>query len=139
MRRHGLDAGVGIVLQGGDFDIAQVRFAGKLYIMVEKQPLALDFHNGVVVGPAFHGFEHDAFIGKGAVGIVADGIADVVRVAGRVGEVIFSVVFMEPGGFKKALVVVAFQKQVALFVHDFYFADGFGEAFHVGAHFGHAG
>ena len=72
--------------------------------MVEQIPLAFEFADGVVRGPADYRREDDALIGVGTVKGVARGVAQEVRVAGRVGEIVFTVVLVQPRGFEETAV-----------------------------------
>ena len=99
--------------------------------MVEEIPFAFILDDAVVGGPAYDGGEDYALIDEGAVGVVADGVAEQMGVAGGVGEVIFTVVFMHPGGFEEAMRVVGFEG-VAFFVEDYDGTRLFGKLEHVG-------
>ncbi len=88
--------------------------------------------------PSDDGGEDDALIGEGAVGVVTDGIAEVVGVAGAVGEVVFAVVLVYPGGFEEAVGVVGLEG-FAVFVNDEDGAWLFGKFEHVVAQTGYAG
>ena len=50
----------------------------------------------MVSGPAYDGVEDDTLIGERTVGVVTDGVAQEVAVAGRVGEVVLAVVLVHP-------------------------------------------
>ena len=91
----------------------------------------------MVVGPALHGFEHNALVSERAIRVVADGVAQIVGISGGVGEVVLAVVFVHPGRFEETFVVVAFQEKFAVFVQNFHLFHFFGEALQVGAEFGY--
>ena len=90
-----------------------------------------------MVSPTLNGFQHNAFVGERAVGIVARGVANVVGVARGIGKIVFAVVLMHPSGLKKTFVVVAFQESTAIFVHNFDVFHFLRKRFHIGAEFGH--
>ncbi len=58
--------------------------AGGHAVVIEQIPLVLKLHDRVVGGPADNRLEDDALPGEGAVGIVADGVAQEMAVAGGV-------------------------------------------------------
>ena len=60
--------------------------------MVEEPPLAAELHDGVVRGPAVDRGQDDALVGERAVRVVTDGVANLVRVAGGVAEVVLALV-----------------------------------------------
>ena len=64
--------------------------------MMEQIPLALEFTDGVVRGPANHWGEDDSLISERPVEIVARGVAQEVGVAGRIRKIVFAVVFVHP-------------------------------------------
>ena len=74
--------------------------------MVEEVPFALEFHDAVVRGPAEDRGEDHALVGERAVRVVADGVAELVRVAGGVAEVVLAVVLVHPAGLEEAALVV---------------------------------
>ena len=64
---------------------AQMRFTARQNTVVIKQvPFAIEFYNGMMVGPANNGFQHHALVCKGPIRIVANGVADKMCIAGRV-------------------------------------------------------
>lgn len=65
--------------------------------MVEEPPFAAELHDAVVRGPADDRGEDLSLVGERPVGAVADGVAQEVRVAGRVAEVILSAPLVDPG------------------------------------------
>ena len=76
--------------------------------MIQEIPLPLEFHYTVMCGPSDYRFQNNTLKGEGAVWIVANGIAKQVAVAGRIGEVVLTLVFMHPTGLKEAVWVVSF-------------------------------
>ena len=64
--------------------------------MMEEVGMSVVLEDAVVGGPADDGLEEFATVVEGAVGVVADGIAEEVGVAGAPGEDVFSVLFMHP-------------------------------------------
>ena len=64
--------------------------------MVEQIPLAIEFADAVMRGPADHRRENDSLIRERPVRIVARRLAEQMGVAGRIGEIIFAVVFVHP-------------------------------------------
>ncbi len=89
----------------------------------------------MVIGPSFDGIEHYSLVGKGAVGRIAGGVIDKMGIAGGIGEIVFAFVFVHPGGFEKAFVVVFFGEELAVLIYDLNFFYGFAEVFHVLAEF----
>ena len=84
-------------------------------------------------GPAHDGVEDDALKGERPVGIVTNGIAQVMGVAGAVAEVVAAVVLMHPTGFKEAVWVVGGQR-LSVCVNDLHGTRRFGELQHVVGH-----
>ena len=64
--------------------------------MIAKIPLPLELYDAVMGCPAYDRIEDDALIGERSIGVVADGIAEEVAVAGGVGEVVLAIVLMHP-------------------------------------------
>ena len=75
--------------------------------MIAEIPLSLELDDRVVSSPAYDGIEDDTLIAERAVGVVADGIAQEVTVAGRVGEVVFAVVLVHPRSLKETVWVAS--------------------------------
>jgi len=71
--------------------------------------------------------------------MVAGGIAEAVGVPGGIAEIVFPVVFVHPGGFKEAAVVVAGGQRLSVFIEDNHIAGFFAEFKHVVAQTGHPG
>ena len=65
-------------------------------VVIAQIPLALELYNAVVRCPTYDGIEDDTLIGEGAIGIVADGVAQEVAVTSRVGEIVLSIILVHP-------------------------------------------
>lgn len=90
-----------------DLHIPQVVDAlAQLAVVMEEPPAALELDDGMVRGPAQHGLQDPPCVREGAEGRVPDGVDEVVRVAGRVAEVVLSRALVHPGGLEEAAVVV---------------------------------
>ncbi|TLD22168.1 hypothetical protein PspLS_08025 [Pyricularia sp. CBS 133598] len=111
LRRH---LAILVIKDLADLDRPQmVNPSTELAVVVEQIPLALELDDGVVRRPAQDWLEDPPAIGKRTVGRVADGVAQVVGVAGRVGKVVLAVVLVHPGGLEEAPVVVVGQDALA--------------------------
>lgn len=98
-----MDGAVGVVCQFRHFEAPEPCLTFRRYaVVVEQIPFPFIFYDGVVCGPSHYGCEDDPLIGEWAIGVVAHGIANQVGVTGGVGEVIFSIVTMHPGGLEEA-------------------------------------
>ena len=80
--------------------------AGELAVVVEEIPVVANLHNGVVRRPAEHRLHDASLVGEGAVRLLALGVAQIVRGAGRVGEVVFAVKLVHPGTLEVSAVSV---------------------------------
>lgn len=122
------------------FDVSQVCLSAREFtVMIEEVPLSFKFSNRMVVSPAQYRVQYYALVGKGAVRIITGSIGNVVGIAGRIREVVRAIVFVHPGSFKKASVVVATQNGFSIFIQNHYFLHGLCKLEHVVAHFGYAG
>ncbi len=99
--------------------------------MVEQVPLALEFTDGVVRGPADHRSENDSLINERPVEMVARGVAQKVGVAGRIRELVFAVVFVHPRCLEEPAVMIARQERLAVRIEDDEVARRFGKLQHV--------
>src|SRR5690554_7848254 len=72
----------------------------------------------MVGGPSRNGIEHYALVGKGTVGIVSGGVANLMGVAGGIGKVVFSFVFVHPCCLKETTIVIALKQRFAVFIQD---------------------
>lgn len=84
-------------LQGDDLQAAEpCRVIGRHAVVVEKIPLAFILHDTVMGGPADHRLQDDTLIGERTIGVVAHSIAQIVRVAGAIGEIILAILLVHP-------------------------------------------
>lgn len=113
-------------------------FPRRLRVVVEQPPLALKFHDRMVRGPALNGLQDMPRIAERAVGRGAGGVVQIMRVAGRIGEIIGAAPLAHPGGLEEAALVVAAEDGLAPFVEDDDRARAFRELLHVRAHPGDA-
>jgi hypothetical protein len=112
-------AAISIVVQFGNFYIAQMRFARDLRIVVKNVPLAFYFHNGMVGRPTLHRFHKGALVGKRPPWAGANGVGQQMGIARRVGKIILAIVFMHPGSFKKTPVMVFANQGFAVFINNY--------------------
>lgn len=102
---HCLDASVIVMDQFGYFDIPQMGFpTRKLRVVVEQIPFAIVLYDGMMVCPAVYRGEDYTFVSERTVGAIANRISNVMGVPSGVGEIIFAVEFVHPGGFEEATV-----------------------------------
>src|SRR5690554_1046004 len=80
--------------------------AGHFAVVIKQIPLAFEFYDGMVIGPAKHRLKNNSLISEWTIRVITNAISDIVRVTGRPGEVIFAVIFVHPGGFKKTSFIV---------------------------------
>ena len=116
----------------------------KFAVMVEHPPSPAFLgvlHDAMVVRPADHRLQQSSFIRKWPERIIADGVADIMRIACRIAKVIFAVVDVHPGRLEEAAgVVVCEERFVGSWVEDLEFSDAGGVEFeHVAVHAGTAG
>lgn len=111
---------------------------GRYAVVMEQIPFAFVFRNGVMGGPTYDRGKDDTLIGERAIWVVADGITQAVGVSGGVGEVVFSVILVHPGGFEEAAVVISGSQWLAVLVQDDYGFGFFGKLQHVRIEFGNA-
>lgn len=78
----------------------------QLAIVMEQPPAVLELDNGMMRGPAEHGLQDPPGVREGAEGRVPDSVDEVVRVAGRVAEVVPPRALVHPRGLEEAAVVV---------------------------------
>ena len=107
--------------------------------MVKQVPLAVKFHDGMVAGPAHNRVQQNAFVRERTIRIVANRIADVLRIAGAVREVVVTAKLVHPRSFKKTAVVVSLQERVAFFINDHHIFWCFGKLQKVIRQFCHFG
>src|SRR5690554_7620225 len=72
----------------------------------------------MVGGPSRNGIEHYALVGKGTVGIVSGGVANLMGVSGGIGKVVFSFVFVHPCCLKETTIVIALKQRFAVFIQN---------------------
>src|SRR5690349_24613875 len=83
---HRADASVRVVMQLGYLHRTQVGdAAGEQRVVVVQPPAAAELDDRMVRGPADHRGEDASLVDERAVGMVAHGIAQAMRVGGRVG------------------------------------------------------
>ena len=78
--------------------------------MIEQIPLSTILNNAMVSCPAYYRLKYYALVCEGAVGVVADGIAEEVAVAGGVGEVVLAVVLVHPRCLEEAVRIAGLQR-----------------------------
>ena len=78
-------------------------------VVVEQPPAALVLHDAVVRGPAHDGLQQLALEAEGSVGVVADGEAKQMTVAGGIGEEVLLADLVHPGGLEEAVGVASLQ------------------------------
>ena len=110
-------------MQLGEFHAALVvGAAGEGAVVVKQQPTALVLHDGMMGRPADHRGQNRALERERAARIVADRVDQLVRRAGRVGEVVLAVIGMHPRTFEVSTILVARQDGPAIPVDDGDFA-----------------
>src|SRR5690606_23492449 len=100
-------------------------------VVIEQVPLALEFANGVVSRPADHRFENLSLIRERPVRIVADRVAEEVRVTRGIREVVLATVLVHPRRFEEATRVIPGAQRLAVLVEDHHFTRRLGELLHV--------
>jgi len=138
LRLRKLDLSLLVVENLSDLDATQMVLARNARVVIEEVPLALELCNRVMRRPALDGLQDAVLVSERAERRVADGVRQVVRVAGRVREVVLAVVLVHPGGFEEALVVVAGVDRLAVRVVDHQVLHAGGEGVHVVAQLRHA-
>ena len=99
-----LDGTILIVEQALNLQRTQMGDIVRGYTVVIAQiPLTLILDNRVVGGPTYDGVEDDALIAERSVGIVTDGVAEEVAVAGRVREIVLAIVFVHPRSLEETV------------------------------------
>ena len=94
---HGLDAAFLIEFDGHHLEAAKpCGVIGRHTVVVEQIPLSFVFCNAVVSSPSDDGFEDDTLVGERSVGIVAHCVAEEMRIARRVREIILAVLLVHP-------------------------------------------
>ena len=83
-------------------------------VVIEQEPFALILHNAMVCGPTYDWIKDDALIGKGAIRIVTNSIAEHVAVACRIAEIIFAIILMHPRSLKEAVGISSLQRLTVL-------------------------
>lgn len=107
--------------------------------MVKQPPPAFKLDDAVMRRPAQHGLENAAGVRERAQRAVSDRIDQIVRVAGRVAEVVLAVVLVHPGGLEEAAgVVIGGDGRARLGSADLKPLHGRAEGVHVRAEFGDA-
>ena len=87
--------------------------------MVEEIPFPVDFRYAVVRRPADLRLQENAIVAIGPLKRIRDGVADEMRVAGRIGEVVFPVLEVQPARLEKAPRMVARPEGLAFFVYNY--------------------
>ena len=77
--------------------------------MMEEIPFTLVFDDAVVCGPANDGSKDHALEGEGAVGIIANGVAQQMAVAGGIGEIVLAIVFVDPRSLEEAVRIISLE------------------------------
>ena len=77
--------------------------------MIEQIPLALVLYDAVMGGPTNDGFQNHTLIGERSIGVVADGVAKEVAVAGGVREIVLTIVLVHPRCLEEAMRVASLQ------------------------------
>src|SRR5690606_9660925 len=67
-------------------------------------------------GPTYNRVQYPARIGERPVRIIAYSISQLMCIAGRIGEIIFSVIPVHPRGFEEPPVRIALQKRLPVFI-----------------------
>ena len=83
--------------------------AAELAVMIEEVRFALVLDNGMMRRPPEHRLQDPAPVREGPKGTIPRGVAQIVRVAGRVGEVVRAVALVHPRSLEEAPVVVVSQ------------------------------
>jgi len=116
-----------------------VNTLAELAVVMEQPPTALEFDDGVMRGPAEHRLQDAATVGEGSIRAVANGIAQIMGIAGRVTKVVLPVVLVHPRGLEEAAVmVVSGDGLPRLGCEDHDFAHILSELPHVVRQLGHA-
>jgi hypothetical protein len=138
LRLSQLDLALSVVNDLSNLDTTQMVLARNARVVVEEVPLPLELGNRMVRRPALDRLQDAILVSERTQRRVADGVRQVVRVAGRVREVVLAVVLVHPGGFEEAPVVVAGVDRLAVGVFDDQVLHVAGESVHVVAQLCHA-
>lgn len=104
----------------------------QLTVVVKEVSSAVELNNRVVSRPAQNRLEDAAAVGEGTHWALAGAVAEEVRVAGGIGEVVGISLLVQPGGLEEAAVVVIAEDWfLGLGVEDDDVLDFFGELAHV--------
>jgi len=61
----------------------------------------------VVSSPSHHRLQDDTLIAERAVGVVGNGVAEIMAVAGGIREIVFAVILVHPAGLKETVRVAS--------------------------------
>lgn len=89
--------------------------------------------------PTNNGCKDNPFVRERTIRIIADRIAEIVRVARRVGEIIFSIIFMHPGGLEETAIMFAGGNHRSIFIQNHDPPRLFRKLKHIVAQFDYAG
>ena len=127
-----LNSAVFVVLELAYLEaVKAVDSLGRHAVVMEKPPFTFELHDTVVSGPAYHRSKNLSLVSERSIRIVSDSIADTVSIAGRVAEIILSVVLVEPAGLEEAALVVSCKKRLAVLIENHHIARIFRELEHV--------
>jgi hypothetical protein len=138
LRLRKLDLALSIINNLPNLDTTQMVLARNTRVVVEEVPLPLELGNGMVRRPALDRLQDAILVSERPQRRVTNRIRQVVRVAGRVREVVLAVVLVHPGGLEEAPVVVAGVDRLAVGVVDDQVLHIAGEGVHVVAQLRHA-
>ena len=127
-----LNSAVFVVLELAYLEAAKaVDALGRHAVVMEKPPFAFELHYTMESGPAYHRSKNLSLVSERSIRIVSDSIADTMSIAGRVAEIILSVVLVEPAGLEEAALVVSCKKRLAVLIENHHVARIFRELEHV--------
>jgi hypothetical protein len=139
LRLSQLDLALRIVDNLSNLDTTQMVLARNARVVVEQVPLSLELSDRVVSRPALDRLQDAILVSERTKRRVANGVRQVVGVAGRVREVVLAVVLVHPGGLEEAPVVVAGVDRLAIGVVDDKILHVAGESVHVVTQLRHPG
>ena len=83
-------------------------------VMIAQIPLTLELHDRVVSRPTYHRIEDHALITERSVRRIANGIAQIVAVTGRVREVVLAIILVHPRGLEETVRIASLVREVVL-------------------------
>ena len=131
---NGLNGAIGVVEQALHLQGTQMgNIVGGYTVVIQQIPLPLKLYDAVVSCPTHYGLQNHTLIGEGAVRVIANGIAEQVTVAGRIREVVLTLILVHPRSFEETVRVARLQR-LAVPAQDYHWAWSLCELQHIIGH-----